>query len=341
MKSWSFSAKFDHPKCKILYSKSKVAEKAGMDFRAKAFLQTLISLLPEPISLRVYYKVQRSIGNLRSVNPMPAIAAGKKFVDIGSSINFSFQGKKVIEVGSGRSPILPLSLWLQGASHVVTCDINPYFEEEIWIESIDWLAQNEGLIKKLSPLMQIERIKYICSSELLRKKGNILKGLHEIGIDYLAPADACMLPFSENYFDAHISYTVLEHIPRNIIYSIFNEAKRLVRRNGVIIHNIDYTDHFSHSDSSISVVNFLKFSEKKFSRLAGNRFMYMNRLRDDDFLVLWSELGLVPSYDEKCISSDVMALLEHSSYEHLLNEKFRGKNAEVLSTTEAWYGFKC
>jgi hypothetical protein len=32
-----------------------------------------------------------------------------------------------------------------------------------------------------------------------------------------------------------------------------------------LVHNIDFTDHFSHSDPSISSVNFLQFSESQWN----------------------------------------------------------------------------
>lgn len=77
-----------------------------------------------------------------------------------------------------------------------------------------------------------------------------------------------MLPFDEHYFDAHVSLAVLEHIPRDVLSDIFVEAKRLVRPKGVIIHKIDYADHFSYSDKRISAINFFKFNEHDFSLLA-------------------------------------------------------------------------
>ena len=55
--------------------------------------------------------------------------------------------------------------------------------------------------------------------------------------------------------------------------------------------NIDYSDHFSHSDKSISSVHFLQFSDGKCNKIAGNRYMYMNRLRHDDFVSLFQDLN--------------------------------------------------
>ena len=50
---------------------------------------------------------------------------------------------------------------------------------------------------------------------------------------------------------------------------------------------VDYSDHFSHSDQTISSINFLRYSDDEWQRYAGNRYMYMNRLRHDDVLALF------------------------------------------------------
>ena len=162
----------------------------------------------------------------------------------------------------------------------------------------------------------------------------MLSSLHRIGIDYLAPADARNLPFDNDYFDAHVSYTVLEHIPRDVLRDIFIEAKRIVRPAGVILHNVDFTDHFSHSDRHISAINFLKFNECDYDRLAGNKFMYMNRLRDDDFRALWHELSLVPFVVEKSVSGNFLCCRRLNRFLTMISL------ARVKKTLrrQSWYG---
>lgn len=309
-----------------------------MNFRAKALIQKAISLIPGPLSYEVYYQFQRKLGGLKKIDPSSKISAGEKIVGLASKADFSLKGKRILEIGSGRSPILPLTLWLHGASSIVTVDLNPYFKEEIWIESLVWLKANQEIVLKSNKGIDRQRLNQILENEELFRKGKILKCLHQIGIDYLAPADARMLPFDDNYFDAHISYTVLEHIPREILKDIFEEAKRIVRPSGAMIHNIDYSDHFSHSDKHISAINFLKYSRDEFNLMAGNKFMYMNRLRDDDFRNLWNELSLFPRVSDKKTSGQLLALLR-SNKSPTLHEDFATKTIEDLSLIESWYVF--
>jgi len=311
-----------------------------MNYRAKSFLQNAIDSLPSPLAYEVYYKVQRAMGGLKTINPSSKLAAGRKVLGIAAKAGFAIKGKRVVEIGSGRSPILPLSLWLHGANRIVTSDRNPYFKEEVWMQEIRWLTDQKASIEELFPDINRERLRHATTVSSFKKIGASLAELHNMGIDYLAPADARALPYDNDYFDAHISYNTLEHIPQNSIKEIFKEAKRVVTNNGIMIHNIDYSDHFSHSDKSISAINFLRFSKEDFQRLAGNRFMYMNRLRDDDFRQIWHELEMQPFTEDKIISEEVLKILS-TRKGIFIHQDFSKKTLQDLATLESWYGFHC
>ncbi|MFM6005613.1 MAG: methyltransferase domain-containing protein, partial [Sphaerospermopsis kisseleviana] len=92
--------------------------------------------------------------------------------------------------------------------------------------------------------------------------------LQFINVDYIAPGDASELSIPSNSIDFHTSYTVFEHIPPDIIKAIIKEGKRVLKSNGLFVHKIDYSDHFSHSDKSISAINFLQFSDSEWNRIA-------------------------------------------------------------------------
>jgi len=57
------------------------------------------------------------------------------------------------------------------------------------------------------------------------------------------------------------------------------------------IHFIDLSDHFKHQDKSITSINFLRYSDEEWDKIAGNEFVYCNRLRASDYLVLFKEAG--------------------------------------------------
>jgi hypothetical protein len=82
----------------------------------------------------------------------------------------------------------------------------------------------------------------------------------------------------------------LEHIPRDSIIGIFTELKRIVRPGGLISAVIDYSDHYAHTDGSISLLNFLRLSGREFDKY-NHRVHFQNRLRHYDYEEIFAGLG--------------------------------------------------
>jgi ubiquinone/menaquinone biosynthesis C-methylase UbiE len=76
--------------------------------------------------------------------------------------------------------------------------------------------------------------------------------------------DACV--------DYHISNNVFEHILKADITRILKEIIRILKKDGIAIHFIDLIDHFQHQGSGITKINFLRYSEKEWDKIAGNQF---------------------------------------------------------------------
>jgi SAM-dependent methyltransferase len=153
-------------------------------------------------------------------------------------------------------------------------------------------------------------------------------------IVYIAPGDATQTGLGADEIDFHTSFNVFEHIPRDVLLAILDEGNRIIRHGGLFVHRVDYSDHFSHSDTQISPINFLQYSDAQWERYAGNRYMYMNRLRHDDFLALFESAGHAVLAAEPTIDAPSLQLLRDGRF--MVNARFGGKADEVLATTEAW-----
>ena len=92
--------------------------------------------------------------------------------------------------------------------------------------------------------------------------------------------DASKLQLPANSIDYQISYNVFEHIPPDVIVSILKEGNRLVRDNGLFVHRIDFTDHFAHSDKSITFVNFLQYNDHEWEKIVRNKMRVMTSTGD-------------------------------------------------------------
>ena len=109
-------------------------------------------------------------------------------------------------------------------------------------------------------------------------------------IDYKAPLDASATYFPDNYFDVCCSTNTLEHIPFDMIEKIFDELRRILKSGGKVSALIDYSDHYAHTDPSISMLNFLKFSDHDWSRY-NHSCHFQNRLRHFEYEAIFIALG--------------------------------------------------
>ena len=161
-------------------------------------------------------------------------------------------------------------------------------------------------------------------------KDNPSMFLSNAKIHYISPGDASKTEINSNSIDFHFSCTTFEHIPKYYLNEIMIEASRILKNKACSIHLIDPSDHFQHQDSSISKINFLKFSESEWNSIAGNDFAYCNRLRHSDYCQIFknNHFSIV----------DQNIHLDSNSYELLkenfeINTVFKNYNLEDISIT--------
>jgi SAM-dependent methyltransferase len=309
-----------------------------MNWKLKAKIQNLVSLLPGSLSYYIYYWIQRKFGGLRRdrLNPINRLEAGIETVKRIEQVGCSPIGATFLEVGTGRRINTILAFWLLGAEKVVTLDLNPYLKEELVRADLEYIVKNKSEIEnlfenrifnnRLDALLEFVEFPYQMKS--------LLKFLN---VEYIAPGDASHLSLPDSSVDFHTSYTVLEHIPPEIIKAILKEGQRILKQDGLFVHCIDYSDHFSHSDKSISSVNFLQFSDNYWDKIAGNRYMYMNRLRHDDFIDLFQNLNCKILMNEPDVDKNL--IVQKLSFD--LDARFKSKSDEVISTVGSWIITHC
>jgi hypothetical protein len=242
--------------------------------------------------------------------------------------------KTFFEVGTGRVPMTPLAYWLMGAKRVITIDLNPYLKAELTKECLQYMADHVDDMQALfGPLLNRKRFDALLDLE--RQDSFDLQRLLDLcQITYIAPGDAAHTGLGAEEIDFHTSFNVFEHIPRDVLLAILDEGNRIIRSTGLFVHRMDYSDHFSHSDARISPINFLQYSDAQWARYAGNRYMYMNRLRHDDFLALFESVRHTVLAVEPTVDAPSLQLLRNGGL--TVDAQFGGKTDEVLATTEAW-----
>jgi SAM-dependent methyltransferase len=311
-----------------------------MNWQRKARIQKLIAALP--LSNEIYYAMQRSMGSLRKgrTNPVEWYQAGRRTAEWLRAAGREVEGLRILEVGTGRNINLPTALWLCGAAQVVTVDLNPYLSSALVFESIEYVREHEAEVVQAfgveasRPLFR-ERL-----AQLVNFRGSLKELLRLINVEYLPQADASRLPLEAHTIDAHVSYAVFEHIPLAVLERILAEARRVLKEDGLLLHIIDPSDHFSHDDETITAINFLQFSESEWEKLAGNKFMYHNRLRACEYLELFERAGVhllkrAETLDEPSLRALKNGFPLHSQFKHIRPEELAVRSLNFLGTFSA------
>jgi len=306
-----------------------------MHWKIKSITQNTVSLLPSALSYNTYYWIQRYFGDLGNVTTlMKRVSAGVDTWQLIVNQNLNPIDKIFFEIGTGRVPLVPIAFWLMGAKKTITVDLNRYLKDELLRECLQYIgnhreafeAQFQGLIdnNRLDKLLAFNKVADFSTNELLEL----------CGIEYIAPGDAASTKLPPQHVDFHTSYTVFEHIPRAILEDILREGSRITVPHGLFVHRIDYSDHFSHSDKNISSINFLQYSDREWMKYANNRYMYMNRLRHDDYIDLFTSVG--HHILDKRVEIDEHALELLITQKLQLSEEFKAKSIDTLAKTSSW-----
>ncbi len=305
-----------------------------MHWKQKALMQNAISLLPSSASYAAYYWMQRHFGGWRQVNPIGTLTDGveawRRIVSRGRNP----AGGIFLEVGTGGLPLIPMANWLMGAQKTITLDLNPYLKGELIAECLQFVRHNRDEIKSvfhgfLDKSRFSDLIAYIEDGRF-----SVRSFLDLCGIDYRAPTNAASTGLADGSVDFHTSHNVLEHIPPAVLRAILHEGVRVLKDSGLLVHRVDYSDHFSHSDPGISAINFLQYSERTWRLLAENRYMYMNRLRHDDFIALFGALPLRTVEAEPESDARSRELLESGRLR--VHKSFSAKSVDTLAITASW-----
>ena len=253
-----------------------------MNWKYKSLLQAGLSALPQGEHLN--YLCQRFV-----TRSLPVSA--EEFVQIASTARFYVEIFKeyytgqlrdaiFYEFGTGWDLIIPIGFFGAGIEHQIVVDIRPLVRTKLLRDTISNYEQRAldiGLMRR-PPVVAFD-----ISGKSLH---TVLQ--ENFGIKYLAPCDARDSGLDTSSVDCITSTDTLEHIPLDDMRAILKECHRLIRDDGIMVFRIDYQDHYSYFDKSISSYNFLRYSKTQWNSF-NSPLHYQNRMRHKDFLALFKE----------------------------------------------------
>jgi SAM-dependent methyltransferase len=278
-----------------------------MKWYLKALMQNAVALLPDSLAQPFYYQLQRNLGELRSPRFDMRFGAAADAAALLSEHHDGLRDKRVVEVGTGRTVDLPMALWLMGAGEIITLDITRLLRAELVEASVDYLRAHWDKYRTLftahaDEALVDERYAKLCSATRAGVRPNDLERvLRTMNIDYRSPGDATQINLPDESVDVLISFVVLQHVPRDPMAAILREGRRVLKKSGCMIHTANTSDHFSHVDPSLSPIHFLRWSERQWDLIAGNRFIYQNRMRADDYYDVFRAAGLRVSHKQESV----------------------------------------
>ena len=229
-----------------------------------------------------------------------------------------------LELGTGWYPVVPISFYLIGSHEIYSVDISKiltksrlkttiqkFIEADLNGELKKYIEYREDKLKELNVLF----------TEL--EKYTFEQCLEKLNLNYLIQ-DARSLSIQDNSIHLISSNNTFEHLSPGILKDILSEFKRVInKRSGIMSHSIDLSDHFAHSDKSISDYNFLQFSDKQWKWI-DNKIQPLNRLRFDDYLQLYQQLN-IPINKEMRVNGNINNLKSIR-----LAQKFMNKPLDIL-----------
>jgi hypothetical protein len=202
---------------------------------------------------------------------------------------------RLFEFGAGLDLFSNFVQWCYGVNDQVVVDIRRWVRVELVNQVIAYLKENPppgGL-----------RVPEIALQHPLEAR---LRRLY--GIQYTAPADARRTGLEDGSIDLMCTTSVLEHVPVGALTEIFREAHRICHTKSVNSHVVDYTDHYAHSDATIGIYNFLRFTDDEWQRF-NPAIHYQNRLRHADYGELFRAQGFCVRFEKAIAPDDSESLL--------------------------------
>jgi hypothetical protein len=236
-----------------------------------------------------------------------------------------------LELGTGWFPVVPIGLYLCGASQVWTWDIVEHLRLERVRFALDsFLRLNaDGELERHLPGLLPERLNKLRELVADRSATTPAELLDRLAIRYQI-GDATHSRLPSRSVDLFTSIGVLEYLPTEALVPLFREFLRIAATDAVMSHLILFDDQYAYYDPQITPLNFLRFSDRAWRQL-NNPIIPLNRLRITDYRRALRDAGF-RIIDETVVDRCDAAVLAKTR----LAPRFRCYPEEDLLVLRAW-----
>lgn len=300
----------------------------------KLLKDNIKSLIPFQKQLR-RWKRELSPYQTNFENDMLAIESGIEEIEMLRRNGIDIEGKSVLEIGSGWSPVIPILYSLVGARCVHMTDMEQLMDERTILNALSLVRKNS---KEICNRLNIQKSHLMDVVNVTRDSDRATQNLSNLNnllrLEYHVPFDQQKL--EDNSVDIVCSRAVLEHISKELLIQLFTKFHRILKADGVMCHIIDNSDHWEHKDKSISRINFLKYEDLFWQFTCWNSQNYQNRLRHHEYVELFNNLNYTVIEEKSDVDSQ--SLKDLIGFPLAL--KFRGMPEDSLAAMTSYFVLK-
>jgi len=259
------------------------------NWKIKAIVQKGISYLPQKEKINYWFQKRVTKGvELSDEHFRNKITHSKDHLHyFRKHSSKELKNCNVLELGTGWYPIVPLAMYLSDVKEVTSIDLRDWVKRENIYKTIRKFQEWRHRGELDSFLEYINEEKWKSLDGIVHEQKELKESCEIIGLKRII-GDARKTDLESASIDLICSNNTFEHIPENILEDILKEFKRVLKPAGVMSHFIDMTDHFAHFDSSITIYNFLKYSDRKWKRI-DNSIQPQNRMRFKDYKAMYEK----------------------------------------------------
>ena len=259
----------------------------------KAVVQKIISFLPFSRQINYFFQKYVTKGiHLTDEYFYDRLEHAKAHLDAYKTHSEKKILETSLEIGTGWYPVVPISFFLVGVKKIYSVDIEFLTSKKRIQTTIQRIldAHENGVLKDY---LEVDKTRLDALIEISKQVDTytldeIFNAIH---LEYLIQ-DARKLSLIDNSIDLVNSNNTFEHIYPQLLKPILLDFKRVVnKQSGIMSHFIDMSDHFAHFDKSITIYNFLQYSDKQWNRI-DNKMQPQSRLRIDDYKRIYQDLNI-------------------------------------------------
>lgn len=226
----------------------------------------------------------------------------------------SCKGKVMLEIGPGNSIVSALFGYGSGFRKIYLIDVGNFATKNLnFYRTFASSLKREGLsVPNIDNAKSLEEILDSCNAKYLTNGLESLKDIETKSVDFV------------------FSHSVIEHIRKRELLETIIQLRRIMKKDGIASHSIDFQDHLSNSQ------NHLRFSERIWeSELFYNSGFYTNRVQAIELHKIFENNGF------EIINENFGKWEYYPISRNSLNKSFKKFSKQQLLNRTSYLKLKC